>query len=241
MKQVRDNTGRFRMRPHYEPAELDRECESIVSGFLKKKYGIVKYPISTDDLTSLIEEEARDLDSYADLSAFGRGVEGVTIFNPGVKPDVKISETLASEPARENRLRTTLAHEFGHVHFHSYLFDPRFAELDLFQSNGAVRKENQTQVCKRDTMVNAAVTDWMEWQAGHVCGAILMPATAVRSFVRAQFASALDANVVVDGSADAGKMIQVVQEEFKTSSEAARVRLLRLKILGSSGETMRLV
>lgn len=229
------------MRPHYESVELDRECESIVSAFLKKKYGSVRYPISTGDLTSLIEEEARDLDSYADLSQFGPGVEGVTIFNPGAKPDVKISETLASAPARENRLRTTLAHEFGHVHFHSYLFDPRFAELDLFSSGHAGGKQNQTQVCKRDTIVNAAVSDWMEWQAGHVCGAILMPATAMRSFVRTHFASNLDANGVTDGCSDASIMIKAVQEEFQTSSEAARIRLLRLKILTNPGETSRLV
>ena len=30
--------------------------------------------------------------------------------------------------------------------------------------------------CKRDNIVGASETDWMEWQAGYVCGAILIPA-----------------------------------------------------------------
>ena len=30
MRYVRDRTGRFSMRPHYEPAELDQECEKVL-------------------------------------------------------------------------------------------------------------------------------------------------------------------------------------------------------------------
>ncbi len=55
VKFVRDTTGRFSQRPHYEPQELDRECEAIITKFLKDKYGKVEFPISTDDLTVLIE------------------------------------------------------------------------------------------------------------------------------------------------------------------------------------------
>lgn len=240
MKMVRDTTGRFRLRPHYEPEELDRECESIVSGFLRKKYGEVRYPLKTEDLQSLIESEARDLDSYADLGKFGSGVEGVTIFNPGGKPDVKISDELASSPSRENRLRTTLAHEYGHVHFHTYLFDAQFADMDLFAEKSS-RKPDQTQVCKRDTIVNASATDWMEWQAGHVCGAVLMPGAAVRAFLRANFADVIDAEQLSVGTADSSKVIGAVQEEFQASNDAARVRLLRLRILMPSEATARLV
>jgi len=42
---VRDLTGRFLQRPHYKPEELDRECESVISGFLKDLYGEVRYPV----------------------------------------------------------------------------------------------------------------------------------------------------------------------------------------------------
>jgi hypothetical protein len=111
-------TNAFGRRPHYKPEELDRECEAIINGFLKGLYGEARYPVKTDDLTKLIERDAETLDLYADLSGYGMDVEAVTEFNPGRKPRVFIAAAL-SEPSKENRLRTTLTHEYGHVHFHA--------------------------------------------------------------------------------------------------------------------------
>ena len=74
---VKDRTGRFSERPHYEPKELDRECENIVSSFLRNLHGGVEFPIVTDDLTKLIEEHADSLDQWADLSVYGDDVEGL--------------------------------------------------------------------------------------------------------------------------------------------------------------------
>src|SRR4051794_28426526 len=71
VRYVPDRTGRFTQRPHYEPKELDRECESIVSGFLRERHGAASYPISTDDLTVLIERDTESLDQFADLTAYG--------------------------------------------------------------------------------------------------------------------------------------------------------------------------
>src|SRR4051812_43840489 len=184
MKLVRDTTGRFNQRPHYEPAELDRECEALVTAFLKTKHGQAEYPISTDDLATLIEQEARDLDLYADLSQYGPSVEGVTIFVPGDRPAVKISRALAEDDARRNRLRTTLTHEFGHVHFHSYLFDQKLRAAKLFTSSTPSASVDSVQICKRETILDASRGDWMEWQAGHVWGAMLMPATVLKRFVK---------------------------------------------------------
>ncbi len=110
----------------------------------------------------LIERDAEDLDVYADLSIYGPDVEGVTEFKPGRKPAVKIASVLTEDERRENRLRTTLTHEWGHVHFHAYLWevDPPPADLLRQQPN------RDKVICKRDSMLDAAQTDWMEWQAG---------------------------------------------------------------------------
>lgn len=54
---VRDQTGRFQQRPHYKPEELDRECESVITGFLKGLYGEARYPVDTEDLKKLIERD----------------------------------------------------------------------------------------------------------------------------------------------------------------------------------------
>jgi len=45
------------------------------------------------------------------------------------------------------------------------------------------------QICYRDNILDAAQTDWMEWQAGYVCGALLMPASKVRELAGAYLES----------------------------------------------------
>ena len=128
MRNVRDTVHGFQERPHYEASELDTMFERAVSAFLKKKYGVVDFPIATDDLSTLIEQEVSDLDQYADLTAYGAGVEGMTEFLRGKKPAVRISEAVHRH---ENRLRTTLTHEYGHVILHAYLFAMAERQLKL--------------------------------------------------------------------------------------------------------------
>ena len=86
MKWVPDRTRRFGQRPHFDPEELDYDCEQIVSSFLKEIYGAADYPITTNNLTILIERNVSDLDVYADLTTEGAGIQGVTEFFPGKKP-----------------------------------------------------------------------------------------------------------------------------------------------------------
>lgn len=68
VKMIRDLTGRFAQRPYYLAGELDRECEQIVAAFLTARHGKVRLPITTDELSLLIELEGADLDSCVDLS-----------------------------------------------------------------------------------------------------------------------------------------------------------------------------
>jgi hypothetical protein len=105
MRQVRDTTGRFSVRPHYQPAELDRGCERVLTEFFRPIHGTIPVPIPTDDLTRLIERDVSDFDPGADLSGYGTDVEGVTEFHPGHKPRVRISAELAYDERRENRYR----------------------------------------------------------------------------------------------------------------------------------------
>lgn len=224
MKYVRDQTGRFQQRPHYQPEELDRECESLITSFIKGLHGEIRYPIETEDLKTLIERDTDDLDVYADLSTYGAEVEGLTEFNPGRKPSVKLASHLTEDDRRENRLRTTLTHEYGHVRFHSYLFEVEPRQADLLRQQPNVNKI----VCKRDTMIDARQTDWMEWQAGYACGALLMPKTAVvatcRGYVEKHAAYGTISLQTVHGAA----LIASITETFQVSKDAARVRLLKL-------------
>lgn len=228
VKYVPDRTGRFSKRPHYKPEDLDRECENIITAFLNDAYGEAKFPVSTEDLTRLIERDSDDLDLYGDLTAYGPDVEGVTEFRPGQKPLVTISAKLADDDRRGNRLRTTLTHEYGHVHFHSYLWEIEPPQRNLLTQNPNTNK----QICKRDTILDAAQTDWMEWQAGYVCGALLMPVSRVRKLV----GSYLEAQGLFGALGHAGAhgqaLIDQMQAAFQVSAEAARVRLFKLGFLG---------
>lgn len=92
VKMIRDSTGRFAERPFYRERDLDDECERLIRELLMKRHGKVDYPVATDDLTVLIEMHYADLDPYANLSAYGADVEGVTEFFPDRGPKVSISE-----------------------------------------------------------------------------------------------------------------------------------------------------
>ena len=229
VQMVPDRTGRFSKRPHYQAEELDQECEQIVTQFLRSLHGEAVFPITTDDLTKLIERDADDLDLYAELSHLGPDVEGVTEFHPGRRPVVRISAELSGDPRRENRLRTTLAHEYGHVHFHAYLWELRDRETDLFDP----RKAAEPSQCKRDTMLSASQSDWMEWQAGYVCGALLMPrrelARVVGTYLEQHELFGPQSAEGVHGRA----LIAEVVDAFQVSEDAARVRLAKLDHLGT--------
>jgi hypothetical protein len=230
VKYVRDNTGRFSQRPHYKPEELDRECENVISNFLKGAYGKAEFPVSTDDLTRLIERDTEDLDLYADLSVYGPNVEGVTEFRPESKPRVKISASLADDSKRENRLRTTLTHEYGHVRFHAYLWDVEPPAPDLLRGNPNADK----QICKRDSILDAGQADWMEWQAGYVCGALLMPVSRVRRLAREYLESHGLYGAVGRTDSHGLALVEALARQFGVSADAARIRLLKLGILGET-------
>jgi len=230
MRMIRDPKGRFPERPYYTNDELDRECERLVRDLHRKRNQEARPRITTDELHLLIELNDASLDSSADLTIYGDDVEGVTAFHPDRDPEVAISDRLANDPRRENRLRTTLAHEFGHVHFHRHLWAGKFQHGELFDR----RSHENKAICKRDTIIQAANYDWMEWQAGYVSGAILMPVTSIRRLV-SDYCQERDLHAAVAVRSDHGRQIVgAVMETFQVSEEAAQVRLKVLKLLGES-------
>lgn len=230
VRYVNDNTGRFKERPHYEPKELDRECESIITKLLRERHSEVRFPVLTDDIEVLIEQHA-SLDMYADLeSEYGADVEGVTEFFPGQKPVVKISKRLSEDERFINRLRTTMTHEFGHVRFHGYLWDMKFENPSLFKN---FRSEDVI-VCKRDTILNAKNTDWMEWQAGYVCSAILIPTSHVKNLVSQFFEEHHIYGSISPSDVKTPLLIDLVASTYQVSKDAARVRLSVLNLISEN-------
>ena len=175
--------------------------------------GTAHKPLATDTLMVLIEERTADLDLYADLTAEGDDVEAVTDFVPGQRPRVRISARLTDSARREHRLRTTLAHELGHVVLHDFIWWFDQGVLD------AERARALSPRCHRRP--NLRTADWMEWQAGYMSGALLMPAARIRDELD-------DAAPVWVRSARAKRRIERVTATFDVSVEAARVRLQQL-------------
>jgi hypothetical protein len=236
MQWVRDNTGRFARRPHYLPEELDHDCETVINSYLHQKYRKLIFPIPTDDLTCLLEREVKDLDLYADFSSEEGEIEGVTEFRLGQKPTVKIASRLTESPNLENRLRTTLTHEFGHVHFHNRMFQIETKPASLFPdiSNSAVPPHANR--CNRESILSTDKRDWMEWQAGFVCGAMLMPISSLIDTVK-DFRKRNDLALrsISEGSAVGKELVAEIARVFQTSKDAARVRLLQKKMLSFPG------
>ena len=224
MKWIKDHTGRFPERPHYEMEELDSECERLVATFLEERNGSVRYPISTEDLTVLIEQRAADLDMGADLSDEGDDVEGMTLFRPNRKPDVRIDIRLTEDPRMENRVRTTLTHEMGHIKFHGFLWAAKAQQGAMFESS-----EGESARCFRATILGADRVDWMEWQAGYASGAMLMPKTAMRKVVAGVVGPSVACFEL--GSNQAEELLTTVQQAFHVSRDAARVRLSQQGVL----------
>ena len=215
MKLIPDHTGRFPERPHYEIEELEDECERIITSFLERRYGQIVIPVPTDALKVLIEGEAAKL-LRADLSHEGEEVHGITEFFPGCKPWVSIAHELSAQPWRAHRERTTLAHEYGHVHWHTPLYD-RYC------------RPGERHKCARGQLLpRSGQRDWMEWQAGYISGALLMPRSRVKLQVEAFRREHSVSLPLQAGSVDGQILIGRVSELFDVSREAAEVRLLQL-------------
>jgi Zn-dependent peptidase ImmA (M78 family) len=227
MRWVPDKTGRLRKRPHYTPVEIDQACEAMVTQFLVERYGHATFPISTNDLTILVEQEVDQLDLYAEFQGEDRLLQGRTTFFQDSGPLVEISRELHEDPKRENRLRTTLTHELGHVKFQRFLWSHGTANLSFLGDDHAPLSPR----CTGETLLDAKQSDWMEWQAGYASGAFLMPISAVYKVYSALLT---EENLIAPlglSQHAAGELLVRVQLGFRVSEEAARVRLLKLGFL----------
>ena len=224
MRWVVDTSGRFRWRPWLDKGEIDVLCEDRVRRFLHARHGVVAYPVSTDDLTRLIEQEVDDLDLYADLhDETGTSVvEGMTLFVWGGRPRVRIARALYEDGRRGARLRTTLAHELGHVLLHNFVGDREDGvAIPVSDEHDTARVAS----CGL-TVVPGQCVDWMEWQAGYACGALLMPRTALKDVIRLVL-DETGHQIPVTGAA-VGRLIDRVQGHFLVSAAAAHTRLRHL-------------
>lgn len=214
-------------KPDFVPEKrMEATAEKIILAHLQKRRQVEDlFPITADDLTTLIEDFVSDLNVYDDLSEFGAGVEGVTLFVPGRKPTVRICPSL-SEAFNQNRYRSTLAHEFGHVVLHDPMFQARSGPGLLPSGQPAF------QVSFRDGEASQSKSDLYEWQAWHFCRSLLMPSSEVSRLIamlRGDWLS--DIWVQSDlGSA----VIRASSARFGVSEALARIHLVKTGALSET-------
>lgn len=219
MRMVRDRTGRFPERPHWEIRELEQKCEETITGFLRQRYGFERIAVPTEALTEIIERDGADFDVKPNLSDRTYEVFGYTEFQRGRKPMVTIARELWEQRHRNNRLRMTLGHEYGHVLFHTWLYDK-------YGPAGG------PQLCYWQSLLpTEGVVDWMEWQAGYAGAALLMPESFVRRAAAAFLRDRKENVPVKKGSATASALSERISLTFEVSDEAAMVRLAKLGYL----------
>ena len=226
MKLLRDPLGRPIKHLYFSAEELDERCERKIADFMDRHCGGFRLPIPTDDIVRMIEADTEDLDLYADLP---EGVDAHTDYFVDRKPRVKVAARL-SDPRYQNRLRTTLAHEYGHVWLHAPLWWKPAPNADR-------RPTARSWRCEDETIVTAPDNDWMEWQAGYVCGALLMPRSELMLLAN-EIALRGNAKLPIRFDSDIG--LEIIARTIRlcvVSEQAARVRLARLTVL--SGDDAR--
>jgi hypothetical protein len=210
--------------PFYSREYLEEVCERTLTEFCMETYGQELTPLPTDVLTQLLDRYTSTLNLYAELDD---GINGVTtMFASERLPRVDIAAELSRQWFRENRLRTTLAHELAHIILHSPLW--RAQCMAVGQKGEALI----AQACRRETVEdNAPRSDRIEWQAGYICGALLMPKRRIDLLVGRFLSTRSNSPTLLVGSADAEELVERVTIGFRVSRLAARVRLGRLGVI----------
>ena len=224
---TRDHVGGLSWRPYKTEHEIEEECERLLRHYFDlERSAMLPCPLSTDDLTCLIEAAAERLDLYADLAA---DVEGLTEISRHRRPFVRINRLLSAAPYRHNRLRSTLAHEWYHLYFHAPLYQEEWKQLDLFSAREEVVH------CTRASILATAPSDWREWQAAYGAGALLMPASMLEHLAR-DLVRCYGTPPYQVGSQSGLAVIRRVASDFAVSQDAARVRLMQQGLLTSSSD-----
>jgi hypothetical protein len=139
---------------------------------------------------------------------------------PPQKPATNMMRKLSSQRQAITRLRQKLNPELAR--------EPS----DSSQSGVlALVASRNTFSCPWGCIIQAPVSDWMEWQASYVCGAILMPLSVVRSLIQKSESAWNKHNPIPADSILASELTARVAGVFDVSADAAQVRLHKLGII----------
>lgn len=182
----------------------------------------------------------------ADYTDLPPGIMGRTRFPSDGKVYIEVDRRLSDEAERDatarRRLRTTLAHECGHVACHARLYAQDRETLSLFPE-GAIPEEPEREpiMCRHETEGTHGYSgEWWELQANRCMAALLMPRDLLVTSVRRR----LDARSLrsVEDAVRMGECETIVRELASEFDVNPVVALRRLDALGylPAGEQRRL-
>jgi hypothetical protein len=185
----------------------------------------------------------RAVGAEADYVDLPTNILGRTIFEADGSVRIEISRALSDEAEIDciarRRLRTTLAHECGHVVCHRSLFIEDTESLSLFpapptSTHSATR---QPMMCRSEGIGGAGYRgEWWEFQANRCMAALLLPRRMVGDSVRRRLADGgfrTAEDCIRRGSGQ--RLVEELADEYDVSPTATLYRLQQLGFI-STGE-----
>ena len=227
MRSSRDDRSPWGKRVYFE----SHEFETMMQGLLLRAGSDVFVAGSGVDVDRVL---LAGLELEADYVSLPNGVLGRTLFLADGSAQVQVSRELADEAEVDTiarrRLRTTLAHECGHVACHRTLFLADTETISLFPSSEGQEEEKPAILCRESTVAPGYSGEWWEYQANRCMASLLLP----RHLLAPQFRAVLT-SVGVDSYEEAAKqgkdegMVRTLANMFDISWQAL---LYRLRDLG---------
>lgn len=221
--------------PYISADEIERltESELLKAGL----FPTTDNPIV--DIEAFLERHlGAHLEQYVELDS---DVLGVTYFYPDRPPHVQINKNLA-EAADDihaptwyrGRLRSTMAHEAGHILLHRKLFDFATQQGALWPEAEASEEDAHCQRClKRDVSgQRTGPVDRREFQANLAMAALLMPKQVFEA-VAAVVLTGWGIHDSVSKSQQkelADRLTRELGEQFQVSRQACEIRMKTLDI-----------
>lgn len=182
----------------------------------------------------------------ADYMELPEGILGRTIFAPNGEVRVEISRALCEmadgDHIARRRLRTTIAHECGHIACHRGLFVQDTHSYSLFAESEMATSPHAKQpiLCRSEGIGGASYGgEWWEYQANQCMASLLLPTKMVADFVR---------KLLADGGYKSGEeclargggelLVHELSDEYDVSQTVALYRLQRLGFLPKDSQML---
>ena len=182
MKQRQDPQSPWGIRLYFE----DSEFEAMMDDLRRKAGQGCFTPGEGVDVDLVL---LRALEIEADYVWMPEGTIGRTIFSKDGRAEIQVSRELSDEAEADSlarrRLRTTLAHEVGHVACHPQLFLGDTSTLSLFDPDESIADKPPI-MCRAESVGQFRYAgDWWEFQANQCMAALLMPQKLFQAQVEA--------------------------------------------------------